>query len=58
MVQLYWEQGSPEDGLLIWLCKMDPALIWNGGRYVSSNFACFSPAFSNTLPMPLPELPC
>jgi len=54
MVQLYWEQGSPDDGFLFRLGKMDSALIWDGGRYVSSNFAFFSPAFSDTLPMPLP----
>ena len=30
---------------------MDPALIWDGGRYVSSNYAFLSPAFSDTLPM-------
>jgi len=54
MVQFYWEQGSPEDGLLFRIGEMDPALIWDGGRYVSSNYAFLSPAFSDTLPMPLP----
>ncbi len=54
LVQLYWEQGSADDGLLVRLGEMDPALIWDGGRYVSSNYAFLSPAFSDTLPMALP----
>ena len=54
LVQLYWEQGTPEDGFLFRLGRMDPALIWDGGRYVSSNFAFLSPAYSDTLPMALP----
>ena len=33
---------------------MDPALIFDGGRYVSSNYAFFNPAFSDTAPMALP----
>jgi len=52
--QLYWDQGSYDDGLLFRVGKMDPALIYDGGRYVSSNYAFFSPAFSDTLPMALP----
>jgi porin len=52
--QLYWEQGSFEDDLILRVGKMDPALIYDGGRYVSSNYAFFSPAFSDTLPMALP----
>jgi porin len=54
LVQMYWEQGSCEDGLLFRVGEMDPALIWDGGRYVSSNYAFLSPAFSDTLPMALP----
>ncbi len=54
LVEAYWEQGSPDDGMLARLGKMDPALIYDGGRYVSSNYAFLSPAFSDTLPMPLP----
>jgi porin len=52
--QLYWEQGSYEDNLILRVGKMDPALIFDGGRYVSSNYAFLSPAFSDTLPMALP----
>jgi porin len=54
MVQLYWEQGAPDNGFQFRLGKMDPALIWDGGRYVSSNYAFLSPAYSDTLAMPLP----
>ena len=55
LVQFYWEQGSYDDGVIFRIGEMDPALIWDGGRYVSSNYAFFSPAFSDTLPMALPE---
>jgi porin len=54
LVQLYWEQGSYDDGVILRIGEMDPALIWDGGRYVSSNYAFLSPAFSDTLPMALP----
>jgi porin len=54
LVQLYWEQGSYEDRFQVRVGEMDPALIWDGGRYVSANYAFFSPAFSDTLPMALP----
>jgi porin len=54
LVQFYWEQGSFDDGAIFRIGEMDPALIWDGGRYVSSNYAFFSPAFSDTLPMALP----
>jgi porin len=54
LVEMYWEQGSYDDGRLFRVGKMDPALIYDGGRYVSSNYAFFSPAFSDTLPMALP----
>ena len=54
LVQLYWEQGSFDDGVIFRIGEMDPALIWDGGRYVSSNYAFLSPAFSDTLPMALP----
>ena len=54
LVQLYWEQGSFDDGAIGRVGKMDPALIYDGGRYVSSNYAFLSPAFSDTLPMALP----
>jgi carbohydrate-selective porin OprB len=53
--QLYWEQGSYDDGLIYRVGKMDPALVYDGGRYVSSNYAFLSPAFSDTLPMALPD---
>ena len=54
LVQMYWEEGSFEDRLIARLGKIDPALIYDGGRYVSSNYAFLSPAFSDTLPMALP----
>ncbi len=54
LVQMYWEQGSYTDGGIGRVGKMDPALIYDGGRYVSSNYAFLSPAFSDTLPMALP----
>jgi porin len=54
LVQMYWEEGSYEDRLITRLGKMDSALIYDGGRYVSSNYAFLSPAFSDTLPMALP----
>jgi porin len=53
-VQLYWEQGSYDDGLIYRIGEMAPDFIYDGGRYVSSNYAFFSPAFSDTLPMALP----
>ncbi len=54
LVQLYFERGSYKDGLLYRIGEIDPALIYDGGRFVSSNYAFLSPAFSDTLPMPLP----
>ena len=54
LVQLYWEQGSYESGQIVRVGAMDPALLYDGGRYVSSNYAFLSPAFSDTLPMALP----
>jgi porin len=53
LVQFYWERGSYEDGKIYRIGKMDPALIYDGGRYVSANYAFFSPAFSDTQPMAL-----
>ncbi len=52
--QLYWEQGSDEDRLIYRVGKMDPSDIYDGGRFVSSNYAFLSPAFSDTMTMPLP----
>jgi porin len=52
--QLYWEQGRYEDGLIYRAGKMDPSDIYDSGRFVSSNYAFLSPAFSDTLTMPLP----
>ena len=54
LVQLYWEQGSEETMVRYRIGKMDPGLLYDGGRYVSSNYAFLSPAFSDTLPMALP----
>ena len=55
MVQLYWEQGSFKDGAILRLGKSDPSLIYDGGRYVSQNYAFLSPGFSDTPAMPLPD---
>jgi carbohydrate-selective porin OprB len=52
--QLYWEAGSYEDRYIARIGKMDSGLIYDGGRYVSSNYAFFSPAFADTAPMSLP----
>ena len=52
--QLYWDQGSFEDGFRYRIGRTDAALIYDGYRYASDNYAFFSPAFSDTLPMPLP----
>lgn len=54
LIQLYWEQGSFDNGAIARIGRMDPALIYDGGRYVSSNYAFLSPAFSDTQPMALP----
>ena len=54
LVQFYWERGSYDNGKIYRIGKMDPALIFDGGRYVSSNYAFLSPAFSDTQPMALP----
>ena len=54
LIQLYWEAGSYEDQYIARIGKMDSALIYDGGRYVSSNYAFFSPAFADTAPMVLP----
>jgi hypothetical protein len=51
--QLYWEQGSYADQLIYRAGKMDPSDIYDGGRFVSSNYAFLSPAFSDTMTMPL-----
>ncbi len=53
LVELYWEHGSIESKARYRIGRMDPALIYDGGRYVSSNYAFLSPAFSDTLPMAL-----
>ncbi len=55
LIQLYWESGKYEDGFITRAGKMDPALIYDGGRFVSSNYAFFSPAFSDTLTAALPD---
>lgn len=51
LVQMYWEQGSIADGAVVRIGKMDPALIYDGGRYVSDNYAFLSPFFSDTVPL-------
>ena len=55
LVRFYWQHGSIESGARYRLGRMDPALIYDGGRYVSSNYAFLSSAFSDTLPMPVPD---
>jgi len=55
LTELYWEQGSYADRLIYRAGKMDPADIFDGGRFVSSDYAFLSPAFSDTLAMPLPD---
>lgn len=54
LVQLYWQYGSIASGARYRIGRLDPSLIYDGGRYVSQNYAFLSPAFSDTLPMPLP----
>lgn len=55
LTQLYWEQGSREDGLVYRLGKMDPTSIYDRSRYVSANEAFLGKAFSTTLAMPVPS---
>jgi porin len=54
LVELYWDQGSYEDGFRFRLGKLDPSLFLDGGRYVSANAAFLNAAFSDTPAMPLP----
>jgi len=55
LTQLYWQQGSYEDRFVYRVGKMDPTDIFNAGRFVSSNSAFLSPAFSDTLAMASPS---
>ena len=54
LVQLYWDHGSFEDGFRYRIGKVDPALIYDAGRYVGDSFAFLNAAFSDTLPMAVP----
>jgi len=54
VIELYWQQGSYEDGFTGRAGRMDPALLYDSGRYVSANYAFLSPAYSDTPTMPLP----
>lgn len=54
LVQLYWDHGSNDDGFRYRVGKMEPALLYDAGRYVSDNYAFLSQAFSDTAPMALP----
>ena len=54
VIELYWEQGSVEDGLIVRAGKVDSALIYDGGRYVSQNLAFLSGAFSDSPAMSFP----
>jgi outer membrane immunogenic protein len=54
LVELYWEQGSREDGLLYRVGRMKPVNIWNRGRYVSSNHSFLNTTLAATPAMPVP----
>jgi len=52
--QLYWDHGSFEAGFRYRIGKIDPALTYDSGRYVSDNYAFLNQAFSDTAAMALP----
>lgn len=52
--QLYWDHGSFDAGFRYRVGKIDPALIYDSGRYVSDNYAFLNQAFSDTAAMALP----
>lgn len=54
LTELYWEQGSPEDGLMYRIGRMKPANVWNRGRFVSSNHSFLNTTLANTPAMALP----
>jgi porin len=54
LVELFWEQGRVEEGFIARGGKIDAALIYDGGRYVSQNLAFLSGAFSDSPAMHLP----
>ena len=54
VVELYWEQGSFDDGLIARFGKLDAALVYDGGRFVSQNLAFLSAGFSDSPPMFFP----
>jgi opacity protein-like surface antigen len=54
LTELYFEQGSPEDGLMYRVGRMKPANVWNRGRYVSANHSFLNTTLSATPAMALP----
>jgi opacity protein-like surface antigen len=54
LTELYWEQGSREDGLMYRVGRMKPSNVWNRGRFVSSNHSFLNTTLSNTPAMALP----
>ena len=54
LTELYWEQGSREDGLMYRIGRMKPSNVWNRGRFVSSNHSFLNTALANTPAMALP----
>ena len=55
IVELYWEQGRFEDGLIARIGKIDSALIYDSGRFVSQNVAFLSGPFSDSPPTSFPD---
>lgn len=54
LTELYWEQGSREDGLMYRVGRMKPSNVWNRGRFVSSNHSFLNTTLANTPAMALP----
>ncbi|WP_158497284.1 carbohydrate porin [Methylocystis sp. ATCC 49242] len=54
LTELYWEQGSREDGLMYRIGRMKPSNVWKRGRFVSSNDSFLNTTLSSTPAMALP----
>ena len=54
LTELYWEHGSPDDGMMYRIGRMKPSNIWNRGRYVSANHSFLNTTLSATPAMALP----
>lgn len=52
--ELFWEQGSAADGLVVRVGRIDPGGIYDGARYASSNVAFLNPGVSDTPAMAVP----